>query len=176
MSTRAAIISTTLSFWEPFLLCSLLQTKFATNLYSYSLTILPQCHTLIIWEVNSHNWMRWLVIYGIGVWKDKFGCLLLTYLEYVIWEQILKVGISRRAANGLFLTLFSVSELNSLVKWKWIYLHQGSMPNALHVSWHRDPHAEFIDVFSHSWKDTYWYIFPPFSLIGKCLQKLRQLA
>ena len=43
-----------------------------------------------------------------------------------------------------------------------------------YVSWHRDPHAEHVDAFSISWHDTYSYIFPPFSLLGRCVQKVRQ--
>lgn len=42
-----------------------------------------------------------------------------------------------------------------------------------YVAWQRDPQAEFIDAFSKSWSDLYAYVFPPFSLIGRILQKLR---
>ncbi len=43
-----------------------------------------------------------------------------------------------------------------------------------YVSWHRDPHAEYVDAFSKSWHGIYSYIFPPFSLLGRCVQKIRQ--
>lgn len=43
-----------------------------------------------------------------------------------------------------------------------------------YVSWHRDPNAAYVDAFSRNWSDTYTYIFPPFSLIGRCLQKLQE--
>ena len=44
-----------------------------------------------------------------------------------------------------------------------------------YVSWRRDPHALHIDAFSLPWSvDSYYYIFPPFSLVARCLQKLRQ--
>lgn len=36
-----------------------------------------------------------------------------------------------------------------------------------------DPHASYLDVFSLNWQDFTCYIFPPFSLIGKVLQKIR---
>ena len=42
-----------------------------------------------------------------------------------------------------------------------------------YVAWQRDPKAAFIDAFSRSWHDFYAYIFPPFSLIGRCLQKVQ---
>lgn len=43
-----------------------------------------------------------------------------------------------------------------------------------YVSWQRDPQAEFIDAFSQAWTGYHAYIFPPFSVIGKVLQKIRQ--
>ena len=42
-----------------------------------------------------------------------------------------------------------------------------------YVAWRRDPQAVFIDAFSRSWTDLYSYIFPPFSLIDRVLQKIR---
>lgn len=42
-----------------------------------------------------------------------------------------------------------------------------------YVSWQRDPKAEFVDAFSQSWTHYCSYIFPPFSLIGRVLQKLK---
>ncbi len=45
---------------------------------------------------------------------------------------------------------------------------------ARYVSWKRDPEAEYVDAFSRSWQDSYSYLFPPFSLIGRCLQKIQQ--
>ena len=40
------------------------------------------------------------------------------------------------------------------------------------VAWHADPDAEAIDAFMMHWRDLSLYLFPPFSLISKCLQKL----
>jgi len=42
------------------------------------------------------------------------------------------------------------------------------------VSWKPDPDAEAIDAFSVNWADRLIYAFPPFSLIGRLLQKTRQ--
>ena len=41
-----------------------------------------------------------------------------------------------------------------------------------YVAWKRDPDAVWINAFSQSWTDIYFYAFPPFSLIGRCLQKV----
>ena len=44
-----------------------------------------------------------------------------------------------------------------------------------YVAWHPDPHAHFIDAFALDWsKFSTFYAFPPFSLIGRCLQKIRR--
>ncbi len=41
-----------------------------------------------------------------------------------------------------------------------------------YVAWKPDPHAMHIDAFSLSWKHDFNYIFPPFSLMARILQKL----
>ena len=41
-----------------------------------------------------------------------------------------------------------------------------------YISWKPDPCAEAVDAFSITWHNTYFYAFPPFSLIGKCLRKI----
>ena len=42
------------------------------------------------------------------------------------------------------------------------------------VSWRPDPFAIHIDAFSISWVDMYFYAFPPFSMISRCLQKIEK--
>ena len=41
-----------------------------------------------------------------------------------------------------------------------------------YVSWNPDPYAMFVDAFSTPWMGEYFYAFPPFSLIDKCLKKI----
>jgi hypothetical protein len=41
-----------------------------------------------------------------------------------------------------------------------------------YVSWKPDPEAEAVDALSLHWADIKFYAFPPFCLIGKCLQKV----
>lgn len=43
-----------------------------------------------------------------------------------------------------------------------------------YVSWNADPGAEAFDAFSQTWNKYYFYAFPPFSLIGRCLSKIEQ--
>jgi len=42
-----------------------------------------------------------------------------------------------------------------------------------YVFWFPDPSAFSVDAFSLSWKDFKPYIFPPFSLIGRIIHKLK---
>ena len=39
-----------------------------------------------------------------------------------------------------------------------------------YVSWHPDPGASYIDAFTVDWHTLFFYAFPPFSLITRCLQ------
>jgi hypothetical protein len=41
-----------------------------------------------------------------------------------------------------------------------------------YVSWKPDPDAIAVDAFTISWRTRYFYAFPPFSLILKCLRKI----
>lgn len=41
-----------------------------------------------------------------------------------------------------------------------------------YASWRPDPDAAYVDAFSISWKKQFFYAFPPFSLIARCLQKI----
>lgn len=43
-----------------------------------------------------------------------------------------------------------------------------------HCSWKPDPNASFVDAFTIDWSKCFSYIFPPFSLIGKCLQEIME--
>ena len=42
----------------------------------------------------------------------------------------------------------------------------------VYVSWNPDPEAWKIDAFSFKWTNALFYIFPPFSLVGKVLRKI----
>ena len=43
-----------------------------------------------------------------------------------------------------------------------------------YVSWKPDPGACHVDAFSFSWSGKFVYIFPPFALLNRCLQKLEK--
>ena len=42
------------------------------------------------------------------------------------------------------------------------------------ASWHPDPDAEIVNAFSILWNREYYYLFPPDSLISRCLRKIQE--
>ena len=42
-----------------------------------------------------------------------------------------------------------------------------------YASWRPDPDALFVDAFSVNWNNFFFYAFPPFSQIGRCLEKIQ---
>ena len=42
------------------------------------------------------------------------------------------------------------------------------------VSWKPDPDAPFIDTFSRPWYEFNLYAFPPFSVVVRCVNKIKQ--
>ena len=42
----------------------------------------------------------------------------------------------------------------------------------IYASWRPDPGAAYIDAFSINWNNHFFYAFPPFSLIARCLHKI----
>ena len=43
-----------------------------------------------------------------------------------------------------------------------------------YVSWKPDPDAFAVDAFSLDWKNEFYYIFPPFAILGQVISKIRQ--
>ena len=42
-----------------------------------------------------------------------------------------------------------------------------------YVTWLPDPHAKAVDAFTLDWGKLYFYAFPPFCLVAKCIQKIK---
>lgn len=43
-----------------------------------------------------------------------------------------------------------------------------------YVSWKKDPYAFEIDAFTLDWSKYFFYAFPPFAMITRCLQKIKR--
>ena len=55
---------------------------------------------------------------------------------------------------------------------QWMYLPPDSTISWRYVSWPADPFAIVTNAFSLEWQGEIGYAFPPFALIGRCLQKM----
>ena len=45
---------------------------------------------------------------------------------------------------------------------------------ATFVSWKPEPEAQVVDAFSINWQDIMFYAFPPFSVLGRVLSKIKE--
>ena len=43
-----------------------------------------------------------------------------------------------------------------------------------YVSWKPDPQAKFVDAFTVEWANLFFYAFPPFCLLPRCVQEFTQ--
>ena len=43
-----------------------------------------------------------------------------------------------------------------------------------YVYWHPEPEAMAMNAFSLTWNNNYFYMFPPFSLVGRVLAKIQR--
>ena len=43
-----------------------------------------------------------------------------------------------------------------------------------YISWKPDPRARFIDAFTIDWSCFFFYAFPPFCMVSRCVQKIIQ--
>ena len=50
--------------------------------------------------------------------------------------------------------------------------HNAQTPR--YVSWRQDPFSVGVDAFQRNWKEEGLYMFPPFAMIPRCLQKIQQ--
>ena len=50
--------------------------------------------------------------------------------------------------------------------------HNAQLPK--YVSWKQDPFSVGVDAFQRSWRVDGLYLFPPFAMIPRCLQKIQQ--
>ena len=48
--------------------------------------------------------------------------------------------------------------------------HNAQLPK--YVSWRQDPFSVEVDAFQRNWKEEGLYMFPPFAMISRCLQKI----
>lgn len=117
--------------------------------------------SLSIWQwcIQNEIWLTCSHIAGsLNVEADKESRVFRDNLEWKLDEHIFKQLCHKWGTPDI--DLFA-SRLNAQV--------------ARFCSWKPDPECELVDAFSMAWGSiNCFYAFPPFSLLGRCVQKVRQ--
>ena len=113
-----------------------------------------------IWEwcITRHIWLSAVHIAGrLNTGADEKSRVFSDNHEWMLNKQLFDDILSHHP--GLDCDLFA-SRLNFQI--------------STYCSWRGDPHSAHIDAFTMNWSGYKFYAFPPFSLLPKCLQKIRQ--
>ena len=111
-----------------------------------------------IWAlcITQSNWLSATHLPGCeNVEADAESRIFNDRTEWMLDPQVFK-GITQKFGNPE-IYLFA-SRLNKQC--------------AKYASWRPDPEALFVDAFWVKWNNLFFYAFPPFSLIGRCLEKV----
>ena len=113
-----------------------------------------------IWEwcITRHIWLSAVHIAGrLNTGADEKSRVFSDNHEWLLNKQLFDDILSHHP--GLDCDLFA-SRLNFQI--------------GTYCSWRGDPHSAQIHAFTMNWSGYKFYAFPPFSLLPKCLQKIRQ--
>ena len=107
------------------------------------------------WAIDKNIWLSAAHIPGSNnVDADQLSRNLNLNLEWMLPAPILKRIVSLFGNPDI--DLFA-SRLNAQVE--------------NYVSWKPHPMAKFVDAFTIEWSQFFFYAFPPFCLISRCVQK-----
>lgn len=121
----------------------------------------PDCNRAAkdIWEwcIERNNWITPTYLPGKqNTEADNYSRKFNDRTEWMLDEEVFNNIVGRLGQPEI--DLFA-SRLNNKVD--------------KYVSWSADPGAVAIDAFTVDWQSLYFYAFPPFCLISKCLQKIK---
>ena len=120
----------------------------------------PNCNQIAydIWDwcVNNNSWLTATHIAGVeNIEADKESRLFNDRTEWTLKREIFAQIITHWGTPEI--DLFATRINTQLPKF---------------VSWKPDPASCFVDAFTISWNSLYFYAFPPFCQIHRCLQKI----
>ena len=114
--------------------------------------------TIWAWRIDYNIWLSACHIPGSqNAEADKQSRVFNVSTE---WSLCTKVFEDIKKLWGKFDVDLFASRLNSKIPY--------------YVSWRPDPNAMFVNALYMNWHNYSFYAFPPFSLIGTCLQKIQQ--
>ena len=120
----------------------------------------PQCNVVAreIWQWAEENQV-WLTIAHIpGVFNTVADFKSRKFADNLEWE--LNDKIFQKICR-----VFGTPEVD-------LFASRTNSKLEMYASWHPDPDAWAIDAFALDWSTHFCYLFPPFSLVGRVLQKL----
>ena len=110
-----------------------------------------------LWAIKRHNWLS--VAHQPGRFNVTADSLSRHFEDGIEWE--LNRGLFEKICG-----VFGVPQID-------LFASRVNHQTSAYASWKPDPHASYVDAFSVSWSQfANSYIFPPFCLVGRCLQKL----
>ena len=110
------------------------------------------------WAVERNIWLSAAHLPGVdNVAADRLSRELNLDLEWMLAKPVFYkiAGVFGQPKIDLF-----ASRLN--------------FQTTAYVSWKPDPQATYVDAFSIVWSDIFFYAFPPFCLLSRCVQKIIQ--
>lgn len=108
------------------------------------------------WAIEHNIWISAAHIPGIdNIEADHLSRDLNLELEWMLSPQAFQKVVHELGSPDI--DLFA-SRLNAQTE--------------IYASWKPDPKAKFIDAFTLNWSDYYFYAFPPFCLVSRCVQKI----
>ena len=120
----------------------------------------PSCNEIAyniwVWCVNNNVWLTATHIAGVeNIEADKESRLFNDRTEWTLKKEIF---VQITAQWGIPEIDLFATRLNTQVP--------------RFVSWKPDPASCFVDAFTINWDSWYFYAFPPFCQIHRCLQKM----
>jgi ribonuclease HI len=112
-----------------------------------------------------------------SIWQWCEERNLWIFASYINTKENIADAESRKVINSDTEWELSASAFQSIVKRFGepvvdLFASRSNAKCSNFVSWKPDPDAIAVDAFTISWRTKYFYAFPPFSLILKCLRKI----
>ena len=110
-----------------------------------------------LWAMERNNWLS--AAHQPGKLNVTADSLSRHFQDGIEWQ--LNPGIFDKITE-----IFGTPEID-------LFASRINHQTSVYASWKQDPYASYIDAFSINWAQfTNGYVFPPFCLVGRCLQKV----
>ena len=128
-----------------------------------------------------------------GLWtkEERYSHININYLELLAAFLALKTFAPELKSSKILLHLDNITAISfinriggthspqlsnlavKIILWKWCLIQTDAQIQT-YYSWKPDPQALAVDALSISWQNHRPYLFPPFTLINRCHEKISQ--